>query len=92
MKQPSSEAVIAEPMLPGRRRLGVFDSPDDSDDTFYAPVEAFEGRHRYDPAFQWEPKEEQRLVRKVSKSPYCTTFADLEMSCSSIGGSAAGSV
>lgn len=76
MTQPFPEAVVVEPMLPGRRRLGVFDNLDDSDDTFYAPVEAFEGRHRYDPAFQWEPKEEQRLVRKVSDTSCHEALAD----------------
>jgi hypothetical protein len=36
-------------------------------EAFYAPIEAFEGRHRYDPKFEWEPKEERRLVQKVSR-------------------------
>ena len=29
------------------------------------PVEQYEGRHRYDPRFEWKPKEERKLVRKV---------------------------
>ena len=32
----------------------------------YAPIEGYEGAHRYDPNFEWEPQEEKRLVRKVS--------------------------
>ena len=35
------------------------------DDTFYQPISKHEGRHRYDPKFQWEPSEEKKLVRKV---------------------------
>ncbi|KAK3059269.1 hypothetical protein LTR53_020425, partial [Teratosphaeriaceae sp. CCFEE 6253] len=46
LKQPFAEPMVEEPMLPGRRRLGVFDNSDYVDDVFYAPVEAFEGRHR----------------------------------------------
>ena len=35
------------------------------DPSFYMPIENYEGRHRYDPKFEWEPKEEKKLVRKV---------------------------
>ena len=31
----------------------------------YSPVETYEGIHRYDPDFEWEPAEEKRVVRKV---------------------------
>lgn len=31
----------------------------------HQPVERYEGSHRYDPLFEWEPKEEKKLVRKV---------------------------
>lgn len=31
----------------------------------HQPVERYEGSHRYDPQFEWEPKEERKLVRKV---------------------------
>lgn len=31
----------------------------------YRPVEQYEGIHRYDPKFEWKPKEERKLVRKV---------------------------
>ena len=33
---------------------------------FYVPIEKFEGRHRYDPSFAWDPSDERRLVRKVT--------------------------
>ncbi|CAK7224939.1 hypothetical protein SBRCBS47491_005724 [Sporothrix bragantina] len=45
--------------------------PDDTvfaagaDVALYAPIDAYEGRHRYDPAAQWTPAEEQRLVRRL---------------------------
>ena len=35
------------------------------DPSFYTPIENYEGKHRYDPNFEWEPKEEKKLVRKV---------------------------
>ena len=35
------------------------------DPSFYTPIENYEGKHRYDPKFEWEPKEEKKLVRKV---------------------------
>ncbi|KAL9620912.1 MAG: hypothetical protein Q9160_004565 [Pyrenula sp. 1 TL-2023] len=30
----------------------------------YTPIDSYEGRHRYDPKFQWTEEEEKRLVRK----------------------------
>jgi hypothetical protein len=35
-------------------------------DEFYKPIESYEGAHRYDPSYTWEPSEEKRIVRKVS--------------------------
>ena len=32
---------------------------------FYKPISNYEGLHRWDPYFEWENKEEKRLVRKV---------------------------
>jgi hypothetical protein len=31
----------------------------------YRPVDSYEGLHRYDPDFEWEPEEERKVVRKV---------------------------
>lgn len=31
----------------------------------YRPVKSYEGLHRYDPDFEWEPEEEKKVVRKV---------------------------
>lgn len=42
----------------------TFDS-DSGSETFYKPIDSFEGRHRWDPEFEWTEKEERRLVRKV---------------------------
>lgn len=49
-------------------------SGDDEQKTFlstgleenYAPIDSYEGRHRYDPTFRWSEGEETKLVRKVS--------------------------
>ena len=32
----------------------------------YAPIDEYEGKHRYDPTAEWTEKEEQVLVRRVS--------------------------
>lgn len=34
----------------------------------YRPVDTYEGIHRYDPDFDWEPEEERKVVRKVRSS------------------------
>ena len=34
-------------------------------DTYYRPSAQWEGLHRYDTNFAWEPSEEKKLVRKV---------------------------
>ena len=39
------------------------------DDAYYTPIDNYEGRHRYDPKFEWEPHEERKLVRKVGRHP-----------------------
>lgn len=39
-------------------------------DDFYKPIDTHEGRHRWDPTFEWEPKEEKRIVRKVWQGLY----------------------
>lgn len=36
-----------------------------ADAALYAPIDDYEGRHRYDPTAQWTPAEEQRLVRRL---------------------------
>lgn len=39
----------------------------------YRPVETYEGIHRYDPDFEWDPEEEKKVVRKVSNLFYYFT-------------------
>lgn len=31
----------------------------------YRPVDTYEGIHRFDPEFRWEPEEERKIVRKA---------------------------
>jgi sugar phosphate permease len=48
----------------------------------YVPIEKYEGRHRWDPDFQWDPTEEKRLVRKIDLricSWVCLTFFALQL-------------
>jgi hypothetical protein len=37
---------------------------------FYKPIDRYEGKHRYDPDFVWEPEEERKVVRKVRNQAY----------------------
>lgn len=37
------------------------------DESFYTPIDNYEGKHRYDPTFEWEPHEERKLVRKACR-------------------------
>lgn len=39
---------------------------DDTSERFYKPIDSFEGIHRWDPDFEWEPKEEKRVVRRIN--------------------------
>ena len=66
------------------------------DESFYTPIDTYEGKHRYDPTFEWEPKEEKKLVRKVrivqptlamgpldaDRRSWISAFAPLSASCS----------
>ncbi|KAI7701947.1 MFS general substrate transporter, partial [Hortaea werneckii] len=38
---------------------------DDCLAAFYKPIDTYEGRHRYNPNFEWESAEEKRLVRRI---------------------------
>lgn len=43
--------------------VGTFEN--ESLESFYRPIDEYEGAHRFDPTFEWEKKEEQKIVRKV---------------------------
>ena len=60
------EAAVTDPSFFKRTKGRAFDN--DSLESFYKPIDSYEGRHRYDPSFEWTPKEEKRVVRKVSSS------------------------
>ncbi|KIX93596.1 uncharacterized protein Z520_10774 [Fonsecaea multimorphosa CBS 102226] len=48
----------------------------------YVPIEKWEGRHRFDPSFQWTPAEEKRIVRKIDLkicSWVCLAFFALQL-------------
>ena len=71
------EAVVVDPVIADRRKswvpdierrrssvgqLGTFSN--ESEDSFYQPIDAYEGKHRYDPKYSWDKNDEKRLVRK----------------------------
>lgn len=62
---PCPEAVVADPVIIARRRSQVGTFENESLESFYKPIDSFEGVHRFDPQFQWDKKEEKRLVRKI---------------------------
>ncbi|KAF2730010.1 MFS general substrate transporter [Polyplosphaeria fusca] len=36
-------------------------------ESHYKPIAKYEGIHRYDPEFEWEPAEEKKVVRRIDK-------------------------
>lgn len=74
------EARITETKLNRKEGRVTFDR--ESLEDFYKPIDSYEGRHRYDPNFEWEPKEEKRLVRKIDYkicSWVCLMFFALQL-------------
>lgn len=68
-------AVVTETKLFKRSgRDGTFDN--DSLESFYKPIDEYEGRHRYDPQFEWTAEEEKRIVRIVrfSRIPHWEVY------------------
>lgn len=65
--QHNSESVKSRHFA-SEREGGTFDGSGLSED-YYKPVATYEGIHRYDPKFDWEPEEERKIVRKVPTSP-----------------------
>ncbi|KAK5009266.1 hypothetical protein LTR28_001901 [Elasticomyces elasticus] len=54
----------------------------ESIESFYKPMDSYDGRHRYDPDLQWEPEEEKRVVRKIDYricSWVCLMFFALQL-------------
>ncbi|KIW48307.1 uncharacterized protein PV06_00909 [Exophiala oligosperma] len=48
----------------------------------YVPIDRYEGRHRWDPEFEWDPAEEKKLVRKIDWKIctwVCLTFFALQL-------------
>ncbi|CRG88286.1 putative transporter YIL166C [Talaromyces islandicus] len=67
------------------RRRGIptdaaFDQSEDP--RYYKPIDSYEGLHRWDPDFEWEEWEENRLVRKIDLRVCtfaCLTFFALQL-------------
>ena len=63
VKACAASPVAKDPQLSSEVCRGALD--DGSLAAFYKPIDTYEGRHRYDPNFEWGPAEEKRLVRKI---------------------------
>ncbi|KAG9649981.1 MFS general substrate transporter, partial [Aureobasidium melanogenum] len=76
-------ATVDEPVIfdvAGKTQESAFDT--ESFESFYKPIESYEGYHRWDPSFQWEAKEEKKLVRKIDLricSWVCLMFFALQL-------------
>ncbi|KAL1297930.1 hypothetical protein AAFC00_006443 [Neodothiora populina] len=73
-------AAVDEPTLFAKSGNKPFDS--DSFQSYFRPVETYEGIHRFDPSFEWEPQEEKKLVRKIDYricSWVCLMFFALQL-------------
>jgi hypothetical protein len=62
------------PKQPGDEDSDVPTATLDTDglETFYTPVDGYEGAHRYDPAYTWDPEDEKAVVWKVIRSSAST--------------------
>lgn len=58
------EAIITEPTIFRRTGGKSFEETESLED-FYQPIAEYQGRHRYDPKFQWDAKQERRVVRRI---------------------------
>ncbi|KAF7588845.1 hypothetical protein BBP40_005092 [Aspergillus hancockii] len=59
---------------------GAFDTTEDP--RYYKPIDTYEGIHRWDPDFEWEEQEENKLIRKIDLRVCtfaCVTFFALQL-------------
>ncbi|KAK4908701.1 hypothetical protein LTR49_022441 [Elasticomyces elasticus] len=84
--------VLKDPMLqPDKGHQGNGNSTTFASEglsAYYKPGDQWEGLHRYDPKFTWEPAEEKKLVRKLDyriAAYACLMFFALQLDRSNIG-------
>ncbi|KAF2805529.1 uncharacterized protein BDZ99DRAFT_106772 [Mytilinidion resinicola] len=63
LPKPDVDEFEEDDTLQGDGDGNTFDT--DGLETFYEPVEGYEGAHRYDPKYRWSKVDEQIVVRKV---------------------------
>lgn len=59
----SPSTSVGEPDRARRNEGVAFETTEDV--RHYKPIPTYEGIHRWDPDFEWDEKEEKKLVRKV---------------------------
>lgn len=64
----NSDTEVHKTGLKARGREGFTFAAGGLGKDHYRPVDSYEGLHRYDPDFQWEPEEEKRVIRKVRRT------------------------
>ncbi|KAF1938119.1 MFS general substrate transporter [Clathrospora elynae] len=63
----NSDTSVNKPGFLGKGRYGTTFVSQGLGKDHGRPVESYEGIHRYDPEFEWEPEEEKKIVRKIDK-------------------------
>ncbi|GAB7350201.1 hypothetical protein MBLNU459_g0861t1 [Dothideomycetes sp. NU459] len=90
-------AIIDEPSIfkaTGNRAAFANDSNSTLGE-YYKPIDSYEGIHRYDPKFEWDAKEEKKLVRKIDYkicSFVCLCFFALQLDRGNISQALAGNM
>lgn len=64
---PSASTSATELSTTGQKRGGATFVTTGLKTGLYEPIDTYEGKHRYDPKFDWEPEEERKVVRKVRR-------------------------
>lgn len=62
----SSTTDLGEPRAFGGDTKNVFSDAELAE--FYAPIDEYEGKHRFDPTAKWTEEEEAKLVKRVGLS------------------------
>jgi hypothetical protein len=83
---PSSSVSSSDTNLPADTKPTNHVWETEESKEIYKPIEGYEGSHRFDPSFKWDPEEEKRLVKTVSiVMPFSVFIFTPNVMLSSIG-------
>jgi len=58
-------AAVNDTTIFRRGNEGQTFADSDSYEQYFKPIDSYEGIHRYDPEFEWQPEEEKKVVRRI---------------------------